>query len=217
MNNTFFRSKYYLIFYIFFFVGIAGHFSEKYFDLMITLTPFILFSLGVLVLVFSGDLRSKQFIYWFVITYLFTLLLEIIGVKTGMIFGDYTYGDVLGLKLFGVPLIIGFNWLFVIAGAFSLSCFFSSNRFAIILSAAILSVVFDMLLEPVAVKLGYWEWLDGIIPFQNYAAWFLISAVASAGLLYFKDNDDYNIIKNSKMFMHYFLAQIIFFLALNFN
>lgn len=181
---------------------------------MITLTPYILLFMGVLVLIFTGVLRSKQFAFWFVITYIFTLILEIIGVKTGMIFGEYSYGDVLGFKLFGVPLIIGFNWLFVIAGAYSVSCFISRNKYIIIFSAAILSVVFDILLEPIAVKLGYWEWHGGIIPFQNYAAWFIISASATAGLVYFNKND---LTINFKMFMHYFFSQIIFFLALNFS
>ena len=212
------RNNYYLILYVFFFVGIAGHFSEKYFNLMLVLTPYILLSLGILVLILSGALRNKNFLYWFIVTYSFTLLLEIIGVKTGIVFGDYSYGDVLGIKVFGVPLIIGFNWLFVIAGAVSLSCKFFGNTFIIILSSAILSVIFDYLLEPVAMNLGYWNWENGIIPVQNYIAWFLISFMASAGLMYFKNKDhsDYNYIKSSNMFMHYFIAQLIFFSALNF-
>lgn len=182
---------------------------------MITLTPYILLSMGVIVLILTGVLKSKQIVFWFVITYMYTLILEITGVKTGLIFGEYSYGDVLGFKLFGVPLIIGFNWLFVIAGAYSVSCFISSNKFIIILSTALLSVVFDILLEPVAVKLGYWKWSNGIIPYQNYAAWFLISASATAGLVYL-NNKNY-LIKNNEMFVHYFAAQLIFFLALNFR
>lgn len=208
-----------MILYVFFLVGIAGHFTGEYFSLMITLTPYILLSMGIFVLIFSGVLRSKQFIQWFIITYIVTFLLEVTGVHTGKIFGVYTYGDVLGLKLFGVPLIIGFNWLFVIAGAVSLSSIIFRNVFIVILSSAILSVIFDYLLEPVAMNLGYWNWENGIIPVQNYVAWFLISFTASSVLMYFKHkgNSEYNFIKFSNLFMHYFIAQIIFFTALNFR
>ncbi|MEZ4690766.1 MAG: carotenoid biosynthesis protein [Ignavibacteria bacterium] len=118
MENTPARNNYFLILYVFFLVGIAGHFTDTYYDLMLTLTPYILLLMGIFVLLFSGVLRSVNFIKWFVVTYIVTVILEITGVKTGIIFGDYTYGDVLGFKLFGVPMIIGFNWLFVIAGAF---------------------------------------------------------------------------------------------------
>jgi putative membrane protein len=47
--------------------------------------------------------------------------LEVVGVKTGLIFGEYKYGSTLGIKLFEVPLIIGFNWVFVILGSISIS------------------------------------------------------------------------------------------------
>ncbi len=175
--------------------------------------------MGIFVLIFSGVFRSSDFMKWFAYTYMLTLLLEVIGVKTGMIFGDYIYGDVLGFKLFGVPLIIGFNWLFVIAGAFSVSSRISSNKIIIVSLSAVFSVLFDYLLEPVAMKLGYWEWKDSIIPVQNYAAWFIISLTASAGLVFFKSKNEkeYNLFKNTNMFLHYFFAQIIFFLALNFR
>ncbi|HMQ69327.1 MAG TPA: carotenoid biosynthesis protein [Ignavibacteria bacterium] len=219
MENIPERNKFFLILYVFFLVGIAGHYTESFYGLMLTLTPYILLLMGIFVLIFSGVFRSSDFMKWFAYTYMLTLLLEVIGVKTGMIFGDYIYGDVLGFKLFGVPLIIGFNWLFVIAGAFSVSSRISSNKIIIVSLSAVFSVLFDYLLEPVAMKLGYWEWKDSIIPVQNYAAWFIISLTASAGLVFFKSKNEkeYNLFKNTNMFLHYFFAQIIFFLALNFR
>ena len=33
----------------------------------------------------------------------------------------------------------------------------------------------DLLIEPVAIKLGYWSWAAVEIPFSNYAAWWIIS------------------------------------------
>lgn len=210
-ENIFSRKKYYLIFYILFFVGIAGHFSEKYFELMLNLTPFILLLTGFAALIMSGTLRSGKFMIWFITAFLITVIIEIIGVKTGKIFGEYSYGNVLGYKLYDVPLIIGFNWLFVILGAVSISNLLSRNFIAIILLSSLLATLFDYLLEPVAVKLGYWNWAGAVIPFQNYAAWFLITMIATSGLTFFK------IKASSVVFIHYFIAQTIFFLALNFK
>ena len=86
---------------------------------MLMLTPFTLFAFGIIVL--FEVYRNKKFISWLVITYLATLLLEIIGAKTGLIFGSYSYGDVLGPKFFDLPLIIGLNWVIVIWGGILIS------------------------------------------------------------------------------------------------
>ena len=38
------------------------------------------------------------------------MLAEILVVSYGIIFGNYKYGEILGYKVLGVPLIIGINW-----------------------------------------------------------------------------------------------------------
>ena len=47
------------------------------------------------------------------------MITEILGVQWGWIFGNYQYGDALGYKVLGVPLLIGVNWalLTIITGA----------------------------------------------------------------------------------------------------
>ena len=45
--------------------------------------------------------------------FLLVLPLNITGANTGLIFGNYTYGNILGMKVLGVPLIIGLNWFIV--------------------------------------------------------------------------------------------------------
>jgi putative membrane protein len=37
--------------------------------------------------------------------------------------------------------------------------------------------LYDFFMEPVAMKYDFWDWKDGIIPIQNYVAWFLIALV----------------------------------------
>jgi putative membrane protein len=36
-------------------------------------------------------------------------------------------------------------------------------------------VVFDLVMEPVAIGLNMWTWQVGLPPAQNYLAWFIIS------------------------------------------
>ena len=57
------------------------------------------------------------------------MISEILGVNYGLIFGDYIYLDNLGYKVFGVPVIIGVNWIILtyISGSFS-NYIFQNNK-----------------------------------------------------------------------------------------
>ena len=182
-------NKYSKIFlYIIYLVGILGHLMPGTKSLMLLLTPIALLVTGAVVFANLYHRENKKMIIWFVIIYVITFVLEVIGVKTSLIFGDYSYGDVLGPNVFEVPLVIGFNWSIVIMGAIDLAKIVSKNKYLTLLLAASLAVCFDLILEPVAVKLGYWSWINGI-PAQNYLAWFIISGVAS--YLFLKMSIDY--------------------------
>ncbi|HAY32771.1 MAG TPA: carotenoid biosynthesis protein [Ignavibacteria bacterium] len=197
------------IIYIIFTVGIAGHLSETLKPVMITLTPYILIITGLLVLIFSKVLSDKKFLIWFLVSYLITFILEIAGVRTGLIFGEYKYGDVLGFSIAGVPLIIGFNWIVVILGGIGIGSLITGKKISIAVIAGITTVIFDYALEPAAVRLNYWSWLSGEIPLQNYLAWYLITFLITLIFFLFKVKISY------KFFIHYLFAQFIFFLALN--
>ena len=108
--------------------------------------------------------------------------IEWIGVRTGTIFGYYMYGQTLRPSIDGVPISIGCAWfvMLIASGAnvqtvASKSVAVSPFKFACF--AALLMVCFDLLLEPAAVKLNYWTWIDNHIPLRNYLAWFGLSFV----------------------------------------
>ncbi len=195
--------------YIIFSVGAAGHIFEATRSLMLYLTPFTLL-LANLVVIFP-HLRDKQvkIIAWIVIVYLVTLSLEIIGVKTGLVFGSYNYGDVLGLQVLGVPLIIGFNWTIISLSIAVILSQLKTNLFVKALFAGCMAVLLDFFLEPVAIKLDYWNWSGGDIPMQNYIAWFVISFGAVLALLSLKTK-----VKNQSA-SHYYFIQLSFFILLN--
>lgn len=149
-----------------------------------------------------------------------------IGVQTGVLFGNYGYGAVMGYKVLDTPLILGVNWFIVIycsgmsvyslksrlMGRTSSSAARIEIKFKaipIILGGALLASFYDWLMEPVAVKLGYWRWNgDGSIPVSNYICWFLISAL----LLFIFHVAKFE--KLNKFAVNLMLIQLVFFLLL---
>lgn len=199
-----------IFFAVIFSVGVLGHsflFTKNY---MLMLTPFVLLiSYGIL-FYFVLKTQDNNFLIWIAATFIFTLICEIIGVNTGLIFGDYVYGKTLGIKFLGVPPIIGMNWIFVIIGAYQISERITQNQISRILISALLSVGFDFILEPVAIRLDYWTWSAGEIPSYNYFSWFLISMISLLVLSILKAQIQ------TKIFEYFLVVQVMFFLLLNF-
>ena len=102
---------------------------------------------------------------------------EILCVNYGLIFGDYVYLDNLGVKILGVPLLIGVNWIILTFITGSLSSFVFKNKYFSILIGAILMIALDLLIEPVAPLLGFWIFDLPEVPLQNYIGWFVIGLI----------------------------------------
>ncbi len=215
LNNL---TNYFLV--IIFSVGVLGHVFLL--DLMKTLTPITLFIVNSLILfVFiqnQNELTKKKSIFILSVIFVVTLIIEIIGEKTGAIFGRYAYGDVLSyniIEIFNVPLIIGFNWVMVILSATALSSKIIHNDILQIPVSGLIAVAFDYVLEPVAIRLGYWYWLDEFgftireIPLENYLAWFLISSLFAFIIKRF------NLNLKGNFLLYYFFSQLFFFQFLN--
>lgn len=195
------------VIYLMYMVGIVGHLINPVRYYMLLLTPFTLFFLGILVV--QTSIKNYKFIVWLLLTYTTTLILEIIGVKTGVIFGHYSYGDVLGVKFLDAPVVIGLNWVIVIWGGILISEKLTQGSIYVALSTASIALIFDIILEPVAIIFGYWNWVDITVPFMNYIAWFLIAFIFS----YFYQKME--IKTNTVVPIHYLLIQFVFFLTLN--
>ena len=175
-------------------------------------------------LIWTQSEKNYSFLMFLLITIAAGIAVEIVGVNTKLLFGDYSYGKILGLKLKNVPLIIGVNWFIIIyccgisihtllAKAIHKIATETATRpmalkaISIIVDGATLAVLFDWLMEPVAVKLGYWKW-EGDIPFYNYLCWFIIAAI----LLTFFHLCKFN--KHNKFAVHLLMIQVMFFLLL---
>lgn len=157
-------------------VGIAGFLIPAFNPLFLKLTPWNLIAAFVIAWIFHKKWELSH-----VLTILGLgvagFFVEFIGVKTGVIFGSYSYGSTLGAKWQGTPYLIGLNWAALILYTSSIFAgAVKSNLGRSILGAAIMTI-YDFFMEPVAMKYDFWDWKNGIIPVQNYVAWFVIALV----------------------------------------
>ncbi|HMC99357.1 MAG TPA: carotenoid biosynthesis protein, partial [Ferruginibacter sp.] len=179
-----------------------------------------------LLLIWTQRDKNIYFIIFLLVTFTVGMGAEIIGVNTNALFGEYSYGKVLWYKYQKVPLIIGVNWIIIIyCCGISIHTLLvkAINRIAsetktkpialkaisIIADGAILAVFFDWIMEPVAVKLGFWQWADdGNVPLYNYLSWLMVSNVLLAVFHFCPFN------KQNKFAVNLLLIQMMFFLLL---
>lgn len=151
---------------------------------------------------------------------------EFIGTNTGLIFGKYGYGELLGIKMGNVPLIVGINWFVIIfCSGIAIHTLLRKTihyislttatppktikSLSLIIDGATVAVFFDWLMEPVAIKLGYWKWVAGKdIPMYNYISWLVISMTMLVIFQFCKFN------KQNKFAVNLLLIQGMFFLIL---
>jgi isopentenyl-diphosphate delta-isomerase type 1 len=118
---------------------------------------------------------------------IFALLIESVAITTGVPYGHFGYSDHLGLKLFGVvPWTVSFAWPPLLLGAYAIAAKLCDRRSGRMAMTTLLLVVFDMVLDPGAVFLGFWKYADGGwfygVPLSNFAGW-IVSGLAGAILL----------------------------------
>ncbi len=114
-------------------------------------------------------------------------LSELVGTTTGFPFGAYHYGIWLGPKLLGhVPYFIPFSWFAMSILSLDLARRLTRRRWARILTATLLMVLWDVALDPAMSRaFPFWTYPDGGfffgMPASNWAGWFGVSLVIVAG------------------------------------
>lgn len=157
-------------------VGLFGLKSEAR-DWFLSLTPLnlLITFLVSLLLIQKGSVKS--ILPTLVIAFAGGFFAEYIGVHTGLLFGDYAYGEGLGPSWKGIPWAIGMNWAMLVLITRSILNRVVSSSIVQPILAATLMVGLDLLIEPVAPHLDYWAFDGGIAPFTNYLGWFLVALI----------------------------------------
>jgi len=156
--------------------------------------------------IFCFDLLNIKTSIIFICIAIIGFIAEALGVNLGWFFGDYTYGDNLGLKLFGVPVLIGINWAILSFICARISDLFSTYWLSKILIGSILMLILDILMEFNAPKFNFWEFENSSVPLSNYVAWFGFA-------LFFNAIYQWTKVKGqAKISIHIYLVQLVFFM-----
>jgi putative membrane protein len=175
-----------------------------YMSWFITKTPMNLM-LGAGLLFWNFPINSSRKIGVWCIAFSIGMLVEIIGVQTGYIFGNYYYGENLGFKFMGVPFLIGVNWAVLSFITAAMVSRLTKSFWGSILLGSCLMLGLDFLLELLAGVFDFWHFEDGIVPTQNYIAWFTTAFFLQ--ILIRKTID----FQKTYFSTHLFLSQVIFF------
>ncbi|HZJ78986.1 MAG TPA: carotenoid biosynthesis protein [Dysgonamonadaceae bacterium] len=193
---------------IFFSVGLGGMLLPTTNNFFLQLTPLALL-LSFVVLALSDESKQRgKLIAYLLFIYVSSYAIEVAGVHTGLLFGAYSYGDNLGVKLWETPLIIGANWFFLVYTTAAILEKTKMHTSMKVLLASSAMLIYDIVMEQVAPKMDMWSWKEVAVPLQNYITWFLIAVAFHIGLKLLKIK-----IKNG-LALAVLLCQFILFLIL---
>lgn len=176
-----------ITFIVFYCVGLVLYFTPLTHSMFILITPYTL--VLVAIAIFSHHKEwNKKTILVLVGIFVLSIIIEIIGVATGKLFGMYEYGKGLGIKIADVPIVIGLNWVFLVYASNSIISKYTSKNIPVIVGAASLMVLYDILLEKVAPLMDMWLFFKNDAPVSNYVAWFLMALLFNWAIQKFNIN-----------------------------
>jgi putative membrane protein len=146
-------------------------------------TPWFYLLLACILVISSIRFNIQAFIFiGFII--IFSIIASIIGANTDQVFGSLNYGNGLGLKIFETPIAIGALWIVIILGSISISQKTTSNKILTICNATMITTIFNVLFEPLAVRLDYWTWEYVYPSMYNYISWLILALIfCSVGVI----------------------------------
>jgi len=141
----------------------------------------------------------KRSLLMFGLSFVVAFTAEALGVNFGLVFGHYYYSKILGVSLFGVPLLAALAWEPIVYAGFYISDMLSTRDMSLsplfkhktspLWAAAIGAVAttaWDLMIDPIAVSQGWWVWIDGGpyvpyvahgVPIQNFVGWLGVAFV----------------------------------------
>lgn len=188
-------------------VGIVGFCIPELKEIMLPISGTILYLTTIGIVLSSRDIL-KNLLFLF-IAFCIGFSAEVIGVKTGVLFGDYSYGSNLGYKFSGVPIVIGLLWGVLAVGSASCVAQFPILKKQAPFLAALLMLGIDYIMEPVAIACDFWSWEGATIPLWNYICWFGIAFILQVILKRGK------LTELNKVFSLVFILIALFFSLLN--
>ena len=162
--------------------------------------------LGIGLIIWNSDKKKKLLLALF-ITFSLGMFFEYIAINYTTIFGEYEYGEGMGLKFFGVPVMIGINWSSLTYCTAAISEKISNNKIVTSILGAILFVALDIVVEATAQWFDLWENFNYNQPILEHIAWFIVSFIAH--FLFMKVVKLFNYTIAFHLFTSVFVLQIV--------
>ncbi|MCK6610696.1 MAG: carotenoid biosynthesis protein [Bacteroidia bacterium] len=198
---------------LFFQIGFIGISISPAFAVLTPLN--LILSFGLLVWNQASSFRLALPALFFI--FFGAFILEYMGVSTGLLFGQYSYGNALGPKLLQTPILIGLNWILVVYSSIQVVQWIGLRfkiKFPELLAAflsAVLMVITDYPMEQICHLLDFWTWQSAVAPVQNYTAWFFF------GFMFCFVAIKYGLHTYNALGPWYWVVQLVFFTGLNFT
>ncbi|QYO66661.1 isopentenyl-diphosphate Delta-isomerase [Leptolyngbya sp. 7M] len=114
----------------------------------------------------------------------YALAIETSAIVTGFPYGHFGYSDLLGYRIFGlVPWNVAFAWTPLMLGAYAIAANLFGGGVLRVITATLIITLFDIVLDPGAVYLGFWQYEGGgwfyNVPISNFAGWLVSGAVGA--------------------------------------
>lgn len=123
----------------------------------------------------------------------YTYIIEFVGLKTGLPYGEFTYLETLGPVVYGVPIGLPIFFIPLVLNAYLLGTLLKLERWRKLFFALIMVIGIDLVLDPAAVALGIWSYGGGFfygVPVSNFLGWVLSGSIAIITLkLSFNDHN----------------------------
>ena len=132
-------------------------------------------------------------------------LVEFLGVNYGWFFGEYQYGENLGKKIAGTPVLIGLNWAMLVFVTGQVAQNLLSKKWMQVSFAAGLMLLLDLLMEKTAPVFDFWEFKNEVVPVSNFIAWFVFAFLFQ---LIFQGLSSKG---NNMISYHIYIVQFLFF------
>jgi uncharacterized membrane protein len=113
------------------------------------------------------------------------LVVEAVGTRAGVPFGDYTYTGHLSSTVFGVPWVVPLAWAMFAYPSLVLARRISRSALVVPVVGAFTLAAWDLFLDPMMTAEGFWRFSHPTpflahvpgVPVVNYVGWFLTGLV----------------------------------------